>query len=424
MMNTAHKLSPQYMQTSSSRIEYKYLQRGYLILDRFLSDVEVIDKNLSLLRKDLKCILGDKYDKSLGLDEIYSLIDVEYSDLDVKHLFEFNIEFLRKVFSFNFFKVLKHIQENKAMPTGFPYLGEGYQFYESLVSSSSYKVSRVAADRFKVFFQGALASNAVDIHDHYVFLGPGTGHEISVLFDVCSAYDENFFETLGSLVLIDLSKSVLDATFQTIERQFSLQDFNLEYKALIGDFESIKIKPINSSYLGTMINMFVGFTSGNFNCQNLLGILDNLTLNGSQVVVDTSLYRERSDLDPIIKSYDGEGNKQFLLNNFALCLRKSGVSEALISSMYDSFSVDLVSDPVVSDFVSVQSSTTLHRDIIDVVSEKFNVNLPERLILMESYRRKAGALIDYLESNSFEMVLTRQFKGEHDSLITLIKKAY
>lgn len=424
MNSLPERITPQYTNVDAGRVEYSYISRGSLLLDTLLTLSPSLERNLSLLNRDIQCILGDKYIDTVTDDNVYNLIEEEFKDIDFKHLFEFNKEFLRKLFSYQFYRVLQHAQDNLALPSGFPYLGKGYLHYESLVSSSTYEISKVATDRFQSFFNGALISGAVGVNDHYVFLGPGTGHEVLVLFDTIKEIEPNFISSLGSLVLIDLSKSVLEATFKTIDSKLPFDSNLLEYKALVGDFESIKIKPIKSSYLGSIINLLIGYTSGNFNCQSLLGILSNLTLDGSQVVVDTALYRDRSDLDSVITSYSGEMNKDFLLHNFGVCLENSGVDPRLVRTLYDSFAVDLVPDPYQEDFLSIQSSTSLNSEILAIIKDNFNIDLPERLVLMDSYRRKPGAFIDYLEANSFEFVSTRKFKGDPgDSMTMLIKKA-
>lgn len=424
MNSLPHIIPPQYTNVDPDRVEYSYISRGPSHLDALLKAPLELSKNLSLTNKDIKCILGESYEDALKEDRVINELESKFKDLDITHLLEFNEEFLRKLYSYQFFKVLKNAEQTGSLPSGFPYLGNGYLHYESLVSSSCYQISKVATQRFQSFFNGALISGAVGVNDHYVFLGPGTGNEVLVMFDAISQLEPNYKSKLGSLVLIDFSKSVLDATFNNIYDQLSLQDDSFQLKALVGDFNSIKIKPIHTSYVGSIINLLIGFTSGNMNCHTLMSFIDNLTLDGSQIVIDTCLYSKREELDTVIDSYNGSLNARFLMHNFISCLTDSGIDERLIESMIRKFSVDLVDDPFVSDFVSVQSSTLLSQDLIDEVNEKFDVVLPEHLVLMDSYRRKAGAFIGYLEENNFDLVSTRKFKGHPgDSMTLLIKKS-
>jgi len=379
------------------------------VLNEWLSGQLVVQskKPLAFTERELKCTLRSigPNNEVLNGSEMSDLVHY-FEQTPIGMLAEFNAEFTRKLVSFFVRDVLAKASSEGHLPSGFPYLGNGFNEYSTLIKSDKYNISRLAHGREADFLAQILSRYK---YGNLSFIGPGDGAEVHTTFDVMKRRDPELLTNLDSITLVDQAMIGLNQVVDSIEKREDISFDKLKLFCRVGSFGDLFLPSDHTHYIKPLLNVFIGFTSGNLALDELFTIVNNFSIENSHkgdqdaahVLIDTGTYKFEHELDRIIDKYRGDLNRNFLLCNLLEVFKALKVDDRLIGQVRDSFTVRKHVDESMESSISLQSICSIPDDVNAVLERSFELSLPKKLVLMDSWRRKIGPFLGAFEDNDF-----------------------
>ena len=377
--------------TQSDEPFMQYHSKGAVVLNSYLSDLVNLEDLISLNDDDLDAICNIprfKDCKDKPLEEVFYKLRAYYQDIGYETLPEMSADFINRSISIAVRDILEYTSINHSLPSGFPYVGsKGTNLYFELVDSSGYNVSRESYRHYVNFLKSI---SITTFFENLIFLGAGNGSEIEATLN---NLPESILQKVKSVNTIDMTLSGIKHTFDKLKHDGTFRKFpHIELIGQVSQFEDVKVASRSDEYYKGNLAILIGKTSGNFNFQNLIEILNGFSSDGGNVLVDFGLFDTREQLTEISEMYKSDLNKRFLLSNLIRILTDLGCTPDMMTKIYDSFQVIIESEENYSDFMSIRSVVSIPDEVNVILQDKFKLELPNQITLMDSYRRKLPAI--------------------------------